>query len=90
MELKVWIFNKTPCFASQKYINEKSGGAQDNQFNDIITFLKNCENNNLPCNFFAIVDGGYFTESKMNILKKYESKNVFVCSISDLEKVLNE
>jgi len=83
-----WEFNNEFFIASQKYTNG-SGGSQDNQYNDVLTFLDNTTEN---CGFVScvLVDGSYYTENKMNSLKKYESKNVIICSVFDLESRLNE
>ena len=75
-------------YATQKY-TKASGGAQDNQFNDVINFLKNTKGNSSDL-FFAIVDGDYYTKQKIKILKEYERENVKVCSGFDVEEVLLE
>jgi len=54
-------------FFYAKYINEK-GGAQDNQFEDCKSFVKEARTT-LSINFKLIIDGDYFTEQKINILK---------------------
>lgn len=83
-----WNYKGKKVFAAQKYTNE-FGGAQDNQYNDVINFLKNCQKNENHI-FIAIVDGKYYNKTKMNNLKKYEKDNVKVCSINDLEEVLHQ
>lgn len=63
-----------------KYI-EESGGAQDNQINTIIHFLKEARlvlnKHKTRYNFVAIVDGDYI-ESKLNELYKFTDKNISV------------
>lgn len=80
-----WLVGDYECYATQKYTNE-AGGAQDNQFNDVVAFLK--EANNLPsnCYIFAIVDGSYYTPEKIKILKNIQhSDQVIVCSLEEVE-----
>ena len=82
----IWETNGRKIYATQKYTNE-AGGAQDNQYNDILTFLINTVKNDT--NFFiAIVDGNYYTEAKLKELKKFEKENVKVCNSSELNEVL--
>lgn len=83
-----WIYNGKQIYATQKY-TVGSGGAQDNQHNDIIISLKNAKKMKADY-FIAIVDGNYYTEKKMNNLKKYETKNVKVCKSGTLEEILIE
>lgn len=81
-----WTTNNKKIYATQKYTNE-AGGAQDNQFNDVINFMSNAGNNKEYL-FFAIVDGAYYTDEKIRILKKYQTDNVLVCKAVELEKIL--
>lgn len=68
-------------YFTQKYTNG-CGGAQDNQYNDVVDFLSKGEKNK---NFKvgAILDGDYWTESKISKLKKMFSHSK-ICSMEDL------
>ena len=62
-------------YASHKYTNEK-GGAQDNQFHDILEFHKEaikCNNPNLF--FFSITDGDYYKYPYQKYKNKIEYMN---------------
>lgn len=83
-----WFTKGKKVFATQKYTNE-SGGSQDHQFNEVINFMENARGNK-EAFFFAIVDGDYFTESKMETLKKYQTENVRVCRSLELEEELEK
>jgi len=55
-------------YASHKYIKATYGGAQDNQYNEVRNFLRNCNKiNNGNVYFIAICDGPYF-DNKIEIL----------------------
>ena len=84
-----WKSNGKNIYATQKYIDEH-GGAQDNQFNDIITFLENAIKSNPDDDnvYVVIVDGDYFNEQKMNILKQYQRKNIIITSTFNIEEQL--
>lgn len=84
-----WKTNNKNVYASQKYIDNK-GGAQDNQFNDIITFLENAikSNKNDDNIYVAIIDGDYFDEQKINILNAYKRKNVIITGTFNIEEKL--
>jgi hypothetical protein len=73
-------------YVSHKYIKATYGGAQDNQYNDVRNFLKNCNKINSGDDYFiSICDGPYF-ESKIKILNNdFGSKNVIAMGIDDLE-----
>lgn len=48
-------------YASHKYIKATYGGAQDNQYNDIRNFLRNCNKISSGNDYYiAICDGPYF------------------------------
>lgn len=81
-----WKTNGKKVYSTQKYTNE-AGGAQDHQFNEVVHFMNNCRLNQEHF-FIALVDGNYYTENKMNILKKYETENVRVCGVADLDRIL--
>jgi len=77
-------------YLSHKYIKAKNGGAQDNQYNDIRNFLRNCNKVVGGNNYFiAICDGPYF-DSKIEILNNdFGSSNVLAIGINDLENFIS-
>jgi len=54
-----------------KYTKDE-GGAQDNQFRDVVIFIqecnKYCEKNNNSVKFIALLNGNYYNEKKINLL----------------------
>lgn len=82
------VKNKT-IYASHKYI-KAFGGAQDNQYNDIRTFLRNCNKlNQGDIYFIAICDGPYFETKIKNLIEEFGSNNVAILNIYELENFLN-
>lgn len=73
--------------ATQKYTKD-NGGAQDNQFNDVITFL-NHSIGLTDITAVAIVDGPYYTEWRLAQLKAI-NPDAIVVSGFDLEALLND
>ena len=75
-------------YASHKYTRE-SGGAQDNQFREqkelLEKFIKNVNENEF---FFAICDGQYYSNKKMQVLKKLRTERSFVLRIEDVVKTV--
>ncbi len=80
-------------YASHKYTNE-SGGAQDHQRNDLISFV---EHSAKPINkkhiFIAIADGKYYTKNNNANLKHINQssidKKVFACGSSEIKNKLD-
>ena len=72
-------------YASHKYIKATYGGAQDNQYNEVRNFLRNCNKINSGNDFYiAICDGPYF-ETKIEILNsEFGSDNVIAMNIDGL------
>lgn len=89
IDFKFKVNDKT-IYASHKYIKATYGGAQDNQYNDIRNFLRNCNKISSGDNYYlAICDGPYF-ESKIKLLNdEFGSNNVIVMTINDLEDFIN-
>jgi hypothetical protein len=83
-----WITNGRKVYATQKYTNE-NGGAQDNQKNDIINFLKNCQDNEENI-FFAILDGNYWKDKIEYLKGKYGKWNIVICGINEVEGKLEK
>jgi len=66
-----------------KYTNE-SGGAQDNQYSDVVHFITNAsKNKNGNTLFVAVCDGDYYTDNKIKELKSICGNNVKVMNIND-------
>jgi hypothetical protein len=78
-------------YASHKYIKATYGGAQDNQYNDIRNFLRNCNKVSSGNNYYiAICDGPYF-DRKIQILNNdFGSSNVIAMNIDYLEDFINK
>lgn len=82
-------------YASHKY-TEESGGAQDNQRDDVGVFIEEAKKVRLPGVFFiAIVDGDYYKikntqtgKTRLEELKMNENDRVKVCDIYSLESVM--
>ncbi len=83
-----WTTNGKKIFATQKY-TESEGGAQDNQYNDVRNFLRNCKGNK-DNYFFAIVDGDYYNNRINNLIKEFEDDNIKICHFEDLRERLLE
>lgn len=86
-----WETKGKKVYASQKYTKE-AGGAQDNQYNDILNFLSNAKkNNDKDLMFFAIVDGDYYSDDRINIMREnYEINNVKICRAEEVEGYLDK
>lgn len=77
-----FLINNT--YITQKY-TRSAGGAQDNQYADVVDFLvKGSKKNKVA----AIVDGSYWDSGKREELKKYfrSSSNVQIASMDDILK----
>lgn len=77
-------------YASHKYIKATNGGAQDNQYNDIRNFLRNCDKISSGNDYYlAICDGPYF-DTKIKVLNEdFGSSNVKAITIEHLEDFIN-
>lgn len=77
-------------YGTLKHI-DNYGGAQDNQFNDLIAtnkdFIKNTDPNIYT---LTIYSGTYFKPKKVSALKVYENSQNKVSQIDDLENVLKD
>lgn len=68
-------------YATQKYTDGK-GGAQDNQRNDVIDFLKR---GSIKFKVAAIVDGAYWEEYRPILQEQFkDNPNVLITSISEI------
>jgi len=71
----IWIYHKR---------TSGNGGAQDNQFADVISFLKQASKSRDPMNvFIAVVDGTYYTKNKMLKLNHYQNDGLVYVYNSD-------
>lgn len=87
----IFSYNGLNFACSQKYTMAE-GGAQDNQYNDLISFLYNStlDGRDLITSVIPIVliDGEYYTENRKDTLKNINPLAI-VCSSLDLEKELD-
>ena len=69
-----WEYQDKKFYAFHKYTRE-SGGAQDNQYSDMKSFIENANNSANPTHFFfAIADGAYFdTQNGQAQISKIEN-----------------
>ncbi len=88
-----WRTGNTTCYAMHKY-TKHSGGDQDNQFAEMEALLRRflqCEDKS--CILVVIVDGAYYTESKMetlqHITRAYAPKS-YAVHIQDVPEILEE
>lgn len=74
-------FKLNGYYATQKYTNE-NGGAQDNQKNDVIDFLKR---GSLQHKVMAVLDGGYWDAHREELKELFvNNSNVLITSVSEL------
>lgn len=72
-------------YGTQKYTGENTGGAQDNQFKDVVQFLTYGSINHKVC---ACVDGQYWEEKgkKQELIEYFKfNKNVIICGADDIK-----
>lgn len=68
-------------YATQKY-TDGNGGAQDNQRNDVIDFLKR---GSLKYKVAAIVDGSYWDKYRFELQKEFkDNPNVLITSVTEI------
>jgi hypothetical protein len=84
----IFSFRGKRFVCTQKYTKD-AGGAQDNQFNDIVSFLQQSLNMEEGTIAVAIVDGAYYTKEKIEKLRAINDKALVVSGF-ELEEVLNE
>lgn len=73
-------------YTTQKYTNNE-GGAQDNQRNDVIDFLKR---GSISHKVAAIVDGDYWDKYRPILQKEFENNpNVLITSITEITEISN-
>ena len=79
-------------YFTQKYTGENTGGAQDNQFNDVVDFLTK---GSIYYKVGAIVDGAYWEDmgNKEKLIENFQKNpNVIILSADDIKegKIKNE
>jgi len=85
-----WITGETTFYASHKYTKE-SGGNQDSQYNEMKELLGKFLRCSEPCALIVIVDGAYYTQSRMNELNKLVRKTdpkSFACPIDGVQDII--
>lgn len=75
-------FDLNGYYATQKYTNE-AGGAQDNQFKDVVEYLEKGSKKNKVA---AIVDGHFWEKGKRQVLENHfkDNPNVLITSMQSL------
>ena len=69
------------CYATQKY-TDGEGGAQDNQRNDVIDFLKR---GSMKHKVAAIVDGAYWDKHRPQLMEEFANNpNVIITSVTEI------
>lgn len=84
-----WATGKYTVYATHKYTKEPGGG-QDNQFKEVLELLKKFQNGSASedCILFAIVDGPYYTEAKLEELNKLTRPNPPLSYATNIEGVI--
>lgn len=78
-------------YTSHKYIKATYGGAQDNQYNDIRNFMRNCDKASSGNDYYiAICDGPYFETKMKSLNDDFGSNNVVAMTIDGLEEFLSK
>ncbi|WGI36722.1 hypothetical protein [Mesomycoplasma lagogenitalium] len=80
-------YKNKKIFIVNKYTNE-SGGAQDNQYNDVIIQMKNLGKKTKD-NVWFCLDGKYYTKKKIDNLKKINSDAIIV-NLSSIKSKLKD
>lgn len=88
---KMFVINGQITSDRLNDVKSIDGGAQDNQYNDIRNFLRNCNKVSSGNNYYiAICDGPYF-DRKIQILNNdFGSSNVIAMNIDYLEDFINK
>ena len=90
-----WKTKKYTVYASHKYTNEP-GGAQDNQYRDLVEFIEEAGRSNVTdAVFIAIADGAYYDSydsrlkcKRIDCLRRKGSGRVFAGRIDDVPSIL--
>ena len=88
-----WQTGDLTCYAAQKYTRE-GGGNQDSRFDETLRLLGNFHQfHDRDVALFVIVDGGYFTENRLEQLRELvrdEEPRSYVVGINNLQQILNQ
>ncbi len=86
-----WQTGNITCYAVQKYTRE-GGGNQDNQYLEVESVLRNyLQRVNNGVALFALVDGPYYTEARLNHLRglrRLQTPFSYVASVNQLLPIL--
>ena len=86
-----WRTRGVDVYVMHKY-TKSSGGAQDNQFNEVLNLMKRFQGSNMQgVALIVIVDGNYYGKSKVDELNRYSrgsSPKSFACSLEDVPQRL--
>ena len=91
-----WQYDDYKIYVSHKYTKDE-GGAQENQYNDLKTFIEEANKCNAENTvFIAIADGEFYKRNNgkagrtriKNLKHLANTKNVFACAIEELESLL--
>ncbi|MDA7958173.1 MAG: hypothetical protein MPI95_03665 [Nitrosopumilus sp.] len=90
-----WTTGTHTVFASHKY-TEESGGAQDNQYRDLLDFMEEARRSTAPdVVFIAIADGPFYDTQderlncrRIDCLRSRGSRRVFAGRIDDVPDIL--
>lgn len=85
LDFEIKIDNKV-IYLVHKYTNE-DGGAQDNQYNDVIHQLNNLDSNTTS-NVWLCLDGPYYTKERIKYLKSI-NPNIKIVNINNIIQELN-
>ena len=91
-----WQYGNFEIYASHKYTHEE-GGAQGNQYKDLLAFIEGCRDSKNPkWRFIAIADGPFYqgwdgqaSKTRLDNLKSICTPQVKACTIYDLKRVLD-
>lgn len=78
-------------YIAHKYTSE-DGGAQDNQFNDLLGFITHAnQNKDKNLMYIAIADGPYYRSTRMHSLQENANKNnnVYATDMFGFSKIIN-
>lgn len=85
LDFEIKINNKV-IYLVHKYTNE-DGGAQDNQYNDVIHQLNNLDSNTTP-NVWLCLDGPYYNKERIEYLKSI-NPNIKIVNRNNIIQELN-
>ena len=91
LDFKIMLTDGTIILASHKYTKD-SGGAQDNQKNDLITFIQNAKHyKGSEYTFMTIADGDFYQQKSIQEeLRLASGGKVSVCSMETFETTVAE